>query len=447
MESLAGECTELLQQLIRNRCVNDGTVASGNEVRSVDTLVSYMEGAGLDIQRYESQPGRGSMVARIEGSDPTAPSLCLMGHLDVVPVNEANWERDPFGGELVGDMVWGRGAVDMLDTTSSMAVAFKHLASSGFEPRGDLVFFGVADEEALGLHGAKWMCDTNPDDIRTTYLLTEFGGMKMPLDTGGGPKLVVMVGEKGTFWSKIRVRGTAGHASRGSFRTDNALVKAAEVAKRLAAYRPPASMHEPWRRFIGSLGLDESLQAMLLDPVAFEKLCEELPVGLAQTLYACTHTTIVPTIMHAGIKTNVIPDTAEIQVDIRTLPGETADDTRAMLQDAIGDRWDQVEIAEDNPFEASDSPMDTPLWDSVTRVTKALVPGSQTVPFIIVGATDARYFRQTLGTTSYGYGLLSERIPYNDFIQLFHGDNECVDVESLRLMTELWEAVAKDLLA
>ncbi len=291
------------------------------------------------------------------------------------------------------------------------------------------------------------MCDTNPDDIRTTYLLTEFGGMRMPLETDGGPKLVVMVGEKGTFWSKIRVRGTAGHASRGSFRTDNALVKAAEVAKRLAAYRPPARLHEPWTRFVTSLGLDPALRDLLLDPVAFEKLCEELPVGLAQTLYACTHTTVVPTIMHAGVKTNVIPDTAEIQVDVRTLPGESANDTRAMLQEAIGDLWDSVEIAEDNPFEASESPMDTPLWDTITKVTGALVPGSQTVPFIIIGATDARYFRQTLGTTSYGYGLLSERIPYNDFIQMFHGDNERVDQESLRLMTELWQAVATDLLS
>src|SRR5437899_2230627 len=119
MADLTGECTELLQQLIRNKCVNDGTPESGHEVTSVDTLASYLEGTGLDLQRYESLPGRGSMVARIEGSDPSAPSLCLMGHLDVVPVNEANWERDPFGGELVGDIVWGRGAVDMLNTTSS----------------------------------------------------------------------------------------------------------------------------------------------------------------------------------------------------------------------------------------------------------------------------------------------------------------------------------------
>ena len=447
MADITGEVTELLQQLIRNGCVNDGTVGSGGEVRSVDTLVQYLAGTGLDLQTYESEPGRGSLVARIEGSDPDAPSLMLMGHLDVVPVSAERWERDPFGAELVDGVVWGRGAVDMLNTTSSMAVAFKRLATSGFKPRGTLIYFACADEEALGLHGAKWMLDNNTDDVRVDYLLTEFGGMRVPLETTGAPKHIVMVGEKGTFWSKLRVKGTPGHASRGSFRTDNALAKAAEVVKRLAAYRPPARLHDAWQRFVRSVDLAPELQEVLLDEEKFEKLCEELPVGLAQTLYACTHTTVVPTIMHSGIKTNVIPDSAEIQVDIRTLPGETAAETRAMLQDAIGDLWDDVEIAEDNPFEASASPMDTPLWDAVTKATDALIPGSGTVPFLIVGATDARYFRQKIGATAYGYGLLSERIPYDEFVQMFHGDNERVDQESLRLSAELWQLVAREMVA
>src|SRR5690242_3969210 len=207
MKDPTGEVTELLQNLIRNKCVNQGTPESGEEIRNVDLLTTYLEGAGLDIQRYEPLPGRTSMVSRIEGSDPRAPSLCLMGHIDVVPVSPDNWERDPFGGELVDGVVWGRGAVDMLNTTSSMAVAFNRLARSGFKPRGDLLYIGVADEEAAGIHGAKWLVENEADAVRADFVITEFGGMRMPLG-GGGPKFPVMVAEKGTYWSTIRVGGT-----------------------------------------------------------------------------------------------------------------------------------------------------------------------------------------------------------------------------------------------
>ena len=133
------EVSDLLATLIRNQCVNDGTVESGHEAKSVDAIAQYLGGAGLDLERYEAAPGRESLVARIEGSDPTAPTLLLMGHTDVVPVNPDGWSRDPFGGELVDGEIWGRGAVDMLNLTASMAVGFKRLAQRGFTPRGTLI--------------------------------------------------------------------------------------------------------------------------------------------------------------------------------------------------------------------------------------------------------------------------------------------------------------------
>ena len=124
-DALTGQTVELLQQLIRNQCVNDGTIGSGHEVRTSDVLRTYLAGTGLDIEVYEPEgaPGRTSLVARVEGSDPAAPTLCLMGHTDVVPVTPQHWTRDPFGGELVNGEVWGRGAVDMLNLTASQAVA------------------------------------------------------------------------------------------------------------------------------------------------------------------------------------------------------------------------------------------------------------------------------------------------------------------------------------
>lgn len=149
-EDLTGESTELLQALIRNRCVNDGTPASREEVRNADLLRTYLEGAGLDVEAFEPIPGRTSLVARIEGTDPSAPTVCLMGHTDVVPVNADGWSRDPFGGELVDGEVWGRGALDMLYQTATQAAAVRHLARTGFRPRGTLIYLAVADEEVGG---------------------------------------------------------------------------------------------------------------------------------------------------------------------------------------------------------------------------------------------------------------------------------------------------------
>jgi acetylornithine deacetylase/succinyl-diaminopimelate desuccinylase-like protein len=444
MSDPTGEVTELLQNLIRNGCVNDGTPASGEEVRNVDLLATYLDGSGVDMQRFEPIPGRASLVGRINGSDPAAPSLCLMGHTDVVPVSPDRWERDPFGGELVDGVVWGRGAVDMLNTTSSMAVAFKQLAQSGFAPQGDLIFFAVADEEALGTHGAKYMTEQEPDAIRSDYCITEFGGMRFPIPTGGGPKLPVMVGEKGTYWCTIRVKGTAGHASM-PYRADNALVTAAEVVRRLSAYQPKTEIHDVWRRFVQDMEFPEDFQKALLDPDAFAALSENLPVGLARMLNACTHTTFAPTILHGGVKTNVIPDSVDLQVDVRTLPGYSGDDVRAQIREALGDLFPKVEVVADSDSPSNASAMETPLWDVLQKVSSSLVPGARTVPFLIVGATDARFFRK-LGTVAYGYGLLSERIPFNEFAQMFHGDNERVDQESLRLSTELWEATAREFL-
>jgi acetylornithine deacetylase/succinyl-diaminopimelate desuccinylase-like protein len=224
------EVTDLLQHLIRNACVNDGTLPSGQEVRNADLLTSYLEDTGLDLERYEAAPGRSNVVARIEGSDPMAPTLLLMGHMDVVPVNPDGWRHDPFAGELIDGEVWGRGAVDMLNETASMAVAFKRLAASGFAPRGTLIYLGVADEEALGTWGAEWLLQHQPDAVRADYVITESGGFRMPLPSASGPKLPVMVGEKGSFWATIRVKGTPGHGSM-PLRTDNALVKAARIVQ------------------------------------------------------------------------------------------------------------------------------------------------------------------------------------------------------------------------
>ncbi|MEY2469550.1 MAG: hypothetical protein QOF21_2248, partial [Actinomycetota bacterium] len=303
-------------------------------------------------------------------------------------------------------------------------------------------YFAVADEEALGYHGAGWLAEHETDAVRADYVITESGGI--PMETPSGTKLPVIVGEKGTYWCKLIVKGTPGHGSQ-PLRTDNALVTAAEVVRRLNEYQPETMIHDIWRRFVESMFPGE-LAAALLDPESLRNLVQTLPLGLARQAHACTHTTFAPTVIHGGHKTNVIPDRVELEVDIRTLPGQTGPEIRAMLDEVLAELSDRVSIEVITDELSTASPVDTPLWDSLNRVSSALVPGgAECVPFLTVGATDARFFRR-MGIPAYGFGLFSNHLTYEDYGLMFHGDDERVDVESLRLSTELWRAVSHDLL-
>jgi acetylornithine deacetylase/succinyl-diaminopimelate desuccinylase-like protein len=438
------EATDLLRQLIRNRCVNDGTDQSGQELRSADLLRGYLEGSGVDMETYEPAPGRGSLVAKIHGSDPSAPSLTLLGHTDVVPANADDWSHDPFAAELIDGEVWGRGAIDMLNLTATMATGLRHLALSGFRPAGDLTYVAVADEEALGTHGAMWLCQHAADEVGADYVITESGGFPMG-GADGTTRLPVIVGEKGVYWCRLIVKGTPGHGSQ-PFRTDNALVKAAEVVRRIDGYRPEAQLHEAWTRFIEGIGFPPELAEPLLDPGRIDQFLDDLPlVALARQAQACTHTTIAPTLMRGGTNLNVIPDRVELDVDIRTLPGWDTADVVAMLEDLIGDLAGDVEIDIGDEQPSTTSPIDTPLWDALERVSRIFYPRARTVPYLTVGATDARFHR-ALGNVAYGFGLHSRAIGFEQYGAMFHGIDERVDIESLHLSTEMWMALARDFL-
>ena len=447
MSTLTGETVELLQTMIRNACVNDGRPESGDETRNADTLQHFLEGAGLATERYTSVHGRESIVARIEGSDPDAPSLCLMGHTDVVPVSPDGWSRDPFGGELVRNSdgveeVWGRGAVDMLNLTSSMAVAFRHLARSGFKPKGDLIYFGVADEEAGGVWGAEWMFDHHPEVIDATYCLTELGGWSS-VDDHGHRHVTVNIGEKGLNWRRLRVKGTPGHGSM-PFGADNALIKAAEVIRRLTEYRSNPYLGETWKALVDTMSVPEELRRALLDPGTVFDSIASLPTPVARSCHALTHTTISPNVAHGGQKTNVIPDIVDIEVDIRTVPGTTKADVDAMLTEAMGDLAAHVEMIDLQVGDATQSPMDNDLWDSITKNTQIAYPGASMVPGLIVGGTDARFYRHR-GRVAYGAGLFSPSMDFSTFGSRFHGHDERIDVESLALATDFWVNIATDI--
>jgi acetylornithine deacetylase/succinyl-diaminopimelate desuccinylase-like protein len=435
-DALTGQTVELLQQLIRNQCVNDGTVASGQEVRTSDVLRAYLQGSGLDLEVYQPDgaPGRTSLVARIEGSDPAAPTLCLMGHTDVVPVTPENWTRDPFGGELVNGEVWGRGAVDMLNLTASQAVAFKTLARKGWRPRGTLVYLACADEEAGGTLGAGHVCKRHWDALRADYLLTENGGTVS--EHGGETSVVVHVGEKGVAWRRLRVKGTPGHGSM-PYGSDNALVKAAHVVTRLAEYRPSPYVSDLWTGFVRTLDLDPAAKADLVDPSRVDEAIGRLSPGMARFAWSATHTTFSPNMCRGGVKTNVIPDTVDIEVDIRTIPGDNEDEVRRHIDKALGDLSEEVIVEKLFSKQASVSPTNTPLWDTLGRVVDAHYPGAKLLPRLIVGFTDAPYFREH-GAVAYGFGLFSRTLTAEAMSGRFHGNDERIDVESLALTTQAW---------
>ncbi|MCP3977047.1 MAG: M20/M25/M40 family metallo-hydrolase [bacterium] len=440
---LTGQTVELLQAMIRNQCVNEGTMESGEEFRNAQLLAGYLDGAGVDYQMFEAAPGRTSLVARIEGSDPTAPSLCLNGHTDVVPVNRAGWTHDPFGGELIDGEVWGRGAVDMLNLTASMAVAFRHLAASRFRPTGDLVYFAVADEESGSAFGARWMAVNHPEVITTDFVLTESGGLHG--GTAAAPTVGIRVGEKGVAWRRLTVRGTPGHGSR-PFKSDNAIVKAAAVVQRLAAYSPAPSFHDLWKEEVAQMRLTGEQKAHLLDAGAIDDILETLPAGQAGHIHACTHTTFSTNVLNSQTKTNIIPDKVVMDIDIRTVPGEGPEEVQAHLEAALGPELAaEIEVEALMNDRATISGTDNALFESLQRAVNNPFPEASLKAGLTVGFTDARVHRD-LGAIAYGAGLFSQSLSAADYGTRFHGNDERIDVESLSLTTQLWLDVVQDLL-
>lgn len=440
MTSTQDETVDLLQHCIRARCVNEGVPNSGGEERSALLIEEFLGTEGLDIETAEPLPGRRSVVARLEGTDPTAPSLCLLGHLDVVPAGTEGWRHDPFGGELIEGEVWGRGAIDMLNLTCTMASSVRTLARSGARPRGTIIFAAVADEEAGGTYGAEHLLTNCFDLVGADYVITESGGLSLVNEHQHG--ISITVAEKGAAWRRLVVHGIPGHASM-PFGSDNALVTAAEVVGRLAGHRSPAVIDDNWRSYVGSFDLGAGLAERLVDPQQIEDALGDIQdVAVASHAHACTHTTMAPTILHAGGKTNVIPDSVVIEVDIRPLPGVGATEVDAMLVDAMGpDLAARVTIEPLCDINATASPTDTPLFELLGDVARRFYPQASLVPVATPGGTDALHFRRA-GVVAYGFGLFSRRMTMGDFRSRFHARNERIDVESLSLTAEAWLALA-----
>ena len=431
--ALTGNTTELLQALIRSGCVNDGDPSSGHEIRNAGIVDDVLH--DLPRTHYEPLPGRRSVLTTIEGSDPQAPTVLLCGHTDVVPVTAEHWREDPFGGELLDGEVWGRGAVDMLGLTAAMTVAMRRLADRREPPRSTIKFLAVADEEAGGTHGARWITEHAWEDVACDYVLTESGGIS--LHTPDGPRIVLATAEKGLAWRRLIVRGTAGHGS-VPYGSDNALVTAAEVVRRLHAHEPATQLSEHWRTWVSALPVNEDLRTRLLDLRRVRDAIGELEPRLARYCHALSHVTFSPNVIHGGTKTNVVPDTVTIDVDIRTLPGVTDDDIDRMVGEVLADLNDRVDVEPAvAPRPATASPTDTPMFDLLRRRAEAVHRGAAVLPWMVVGGTDAAFFRQR-GVPSYGAAMFSPEVSLESFQSRFHGHDERIDTRSLGLTAGLY---------
>jgi acetylornithine deacetylase/succinyl-diaminopimelate desuccinylase-like protein len=430
---------DLLSQLIRNRCVNDGTRESGQEVRSVETVADYLGERGTIV---EPAPGRQSVVYRVPGDNPEAPALLLLPHLDVVPVNPDGWEVDPFAAEISDGFVWGRGAIDMLNLTAAMVAVFgEHLRGEARIP-GDLILAAVADEEAAGFLGAKYLTEERLELIDAPFVLTEVGYPSLP--GRAGPLFPVTVGEKGPSWTKVRSRGTPGHGST-PFLSDNALAPITTGLARLFGAESPVEITEEWRSLVAALGLDRETAERLLDPEQIDGALSDLAVddpGMARYFHAVTHMTISPNVLRAGIKSNMIPDQAEAEVDVRVLPGMDRDLVDGVLRKLMGSAGDELELIPMADFPSIFSPRENPLWEAIGDAVEEHTGSRSLQPVITSATTDARFLRRR-GSIAYGVGLYDDRMSFAEFLTLFHGHNEKVSVDSIEKTTGLLRSVIR----
>ena len=437
------EIKKLLQDMIRNKCVNP----PGNELRSIRTLQEYFAARGIDSQIFESGEQRGNLYARIKGTDPTHPSLTFGPcHVDVVPVEDpGTWTVDPWEGIEKDGFIWGRGALDMLFIVACQAAVFAGLVQEGFRPKGDLVFLAVADEEAGGLFGAKWMLDNHPEIVKTDFAITEVGGFLI-----APSRYVLTVGEKGVNWKRLRFRGQEGHGSM-PYGTPNALLKMSRAALRLSRYRPPLETGFV-KELTKGLGLNRLtrlfLQSRRLMPLAI-KLAARQDIGMAKALHALTRMTLSPNVASGGVKTNIIAGQATLDVDIRTLPDQDDAYVMSHLERALGDLATEVEIEQAPGLPASVGNASPPQSDFVNAMREAVrqctTPDAELVPILTTGATDTRFYRQ-VGAQAYGFSLFDDRLKLAEITALAHGDDERISVGTLRLTAQVYEHLARNFL-
>jgi acetylornithine deacetylase/succinyl-diaminopimelate desuccinylase-like protein len=418
IEGTLDETARIARDLIRFDTVNFGEGRSNGEADAAEYVGAHLQRLGLDVQMFESEPGRVSVVARVEGADREKPALVVHGHTDVVPAQPDNWSVDPFAGEIKDGMLWGRGAVDMKDMDAMMLTALGDILGAGKSPSRDLVIAFFADEEDGGLLGSHYLVDTHPElFVGATEAISEVGGYSITF--GGQRAYLLQTGEKALLWVKLVARGTAAHGSRLIY--DNAVTKLATAVAAVGTREWPIRLTETTTELLAEL-------ARILDVDPQNAGPDELVLATgtaAGFIQATLRTTMNPTVLTAGYKHNVIPDTAEALVDIRCLAGEE-DATLAELAEIVGPDIEIMVLHRDIGLETE---FGGPLVEAIKGTLEVHDPGAPVLPYLLSGGTDNKALSK-LGIRGYGFAPL--KLPAElDFPGMFHGVDERVPLDAL----------------
>lgn len=430
------EVVAFTSELIRIDTSNRG----GGDCRerpAAEYAAERLAAAGLEPVLLERTPGRTNVVARVAGTDPSAPALLVHGHLDVVPAEAADWSVDPFSGEVRDGVVWGRGAVDMKNMDAMVLAVVRSWARTGTRPRRDLVIAFTADEEDSAVDGSGFLADHHPHLFEgCTEGLSESGAFT--LHTGSGrPLYPIAAGERGTAWLKLTARGTTGHGSKPN--RANAVTRLAAAVARIGAYEWPLRLTDTVAACVTELA---ALQGLSVDPR--DPGCDLGAVlgrlGPAAGLVEATlRNSANPTMLSAGYKLNVIPGQAVAHVDGRTLPGGEAE-FAAVLDELTGP---DVEWEFHHREVALEAPVDGRTYAVLREAVEHFDPAGRAVPFCMAGGTDAKQFSR-LGITGYGYSPL--RLPPGfDYWALFHGVDERVPVDALHFGVRVLDRALRNL--
>ncbi|MFF5859291.1 M20/M25/M40 family metallo-hydrolase [Streptomyces sp. NPDC012751] len=414
------EVVDLCRELIRFDTSNYGDHSGPGERKAAEWVAGKLAEVGLEPKIYESHPGRASTVARIEGEDPSRPALLIHGHLDVVPANAVDWTHDPFSGEVADGCVWGRGAVDMKDMDAMTLAVVRDRLRSGRRPPRDIVVAFLADEEAGGTYGARYLVDHHPELFEgVTEAISEVGGFSFTVNDQRRLYLI-QTAEKGMHWMKLTVAGTAGHGS--MIHRDNAITELSEAVARVGRHTFPVRVTKTTRAFLDELG---DALGTELDPEDMEATIAKLG-GIAKLIGATLSNTANPTQLNAGYKVNVIPGEATAHIDGRFLPGHE-EEFLADLDRLLGPRVRREDVHSDKALETG---FDGALVEAMQSALLAEDPTAKAIPYMLSGGTDAKSF-DDLGIRGFGFAPL-KLPPELDFAGMFHGVDERVPVDGLQ---------------
>jgi acetylornithine deacetylase/succinyl-diaminopimelate desuccinylase-like protein len=438
------EVTQLLRELIQI----DTTNPPGNETKAATFIAQYLANEGFKTEFIESAPGRGSVITRLKGTG-EKPSLLLLSHLDVVAANPKEWTVEPFAGVVKDGYVYGRGAYDMKCMTAIEIMVIKLLKKNAVKLKGDVVLAATADEEQGGEEGAGYLLQHHKEKVWCPYVINEGGGLAFP--SKNGYVFPVQTAEKGILWLRINAKGTPGHGSTPNM-ADNAVMRMNKVIDKLGNYKPPTIYVPTLKEFLAEMGkqdpeLQQTFSRLLASPEQSEKILDELArkdKALAEEIRPRTKMTIAPTMIHGGVKENIIPSECEAVFDCRILPGQSVTETVDLIKGLLKDvGLDKLSFEFIQAHGGSESVSDTPLYSTITSVLKEFELGCRVTPALTTGGTDSRFFREN-GSVCYGFQPMIPDEPNDELEKRMHGIDERITIENLVYGTSiLYETVKR----